>query len=84
MTPAELMEAREALGLKRSQFARLFQTTDRTVRAWENDGDTKWREIPFAVATLVRLALKLPAVRRELGIAILKAPRAKGEQTPAG
>lgn len=68
MTPTEFGEARQALGLKRAELARLFQTTDRTVRAWENDADTKWREIPFAVAMLMRLAVKYPMVRRELGI----------------
>ena len=77
MTPEELKQARAALGLKRSQFARLFRTTDRTVRAWENDGDTKWREIPFAVALLVELAVKSPMVRRELQA------RLKGQQAPA-
>lgn len=80
MSPDEFKQAREALGLKRSQFARLFQTTDRTVRAWENDGDTKWREIPFAVATLVKLAVKFPMVRRELGI---QSARPKGKQAAA-
>jgi DNA-binding transcriptional regulator YiaG len=80
MTSQELTEAREALGLKRIDLARLFETTDRTVRAWENDVDTKWRPIPFAVATLIRLAVKYPTVRRELGI---KAKR-KSKQAAAG
>ena len=75
MTPSEFTEARQALGLKRSELARLFETTDRTVRAWENDADTKWRAIPFAVAMLLRLAVKYPKVRRELGI--------KGQQAKA-
>ena len=82
MTPEEFTAARQALGLKRIELARLFETTDRTVRAWENDvsTDTKWRAIPFAVAMLIKLAVKYPKVRRELGI---KA-RPKGEQAPAG
>lgn len=81
MTPAELTEARQALGLRRIELARLFETTDRTVRAWENDvdTDTKWRPIPFAVAMLIKLAVKYPKVRRELGI-----KARKGEQAPAG
>lgn len=77
MTSEELKQARETLGWKRSQFARLFQTTDRTVRAWENDSDTKWRAIPFAVAMLVELAVKSPMVRRELQA------RLKGQQAEA-
>lgn len=68
MTPEQFTQAREALGLKRIELARLFETTDRTVRAWENDADTKWRAIPFAVAMLIKLAVKSPMVRRELGI----------------
>lgn len=80
MTPAEFIAARETLGLTRADLARLFQTTDRTVRAWENDADTKWREIPFAVATLMTLAVKYPKVRRELGI---KARRKKGLKAAA-
>jgi DNA-binding XRE family transcriptional regulator len=70
MTPEEFTGARQALGLRRSELARLLETTDRTVRAWENDAlsDTKWRAIPFAVAMLMRLAVKYPKVRRELGI----------------
>ena len=80
MTPQELTDAREALGLKRSELARLLETTTRTVLAWEKDTDTKWREIPFAVAMLMKLAVKYPKVRHELGI---KTPRAKGEQAAA-
>jgi DNA-binding transcriptional regulator YiaG len=72
MTPDEFTQAREALGLTRADLARLFQTTDRTVRAWENDADTKWRAIPFAVAMLMTFAVKYPKVRRELGIKALK------------
>lgn len=100
MTPAELTAAREALGLKRIELARLFETTDRTVRAWENGegADTKWRPIPFAVAMLMRLAVKSAMVRRELGIKGKPAgpvwapdpqnpqrlPDDKGGQTPTG
>jgi DNA-binding transcriptional regulator YiaG len=68
MTSSELTQAREALGLTRSELARLLETTDRSVRAWENDADTQWREIPFAVAALLRLAVKYPQVRHDLGI----------------
>lgn len=83
MSPEEITQARKALGLRRIELARLFETTDRTVRAWENDvsTDTKWRPIPFAVAMLLKLAVKYPTVRRELGIKT-KA-RDKGAQAPA-
>jgi DNA-binding transcriptional regulator YiaG len=67
MTPAELTEAREALGLRSIDFARTFQISDRTLRAWEA-GAPRWR-IPFATATLIKLAVKFPQVRRALGIA---------------
>ena len=81
MSPDEFTQAREALGLTRADLARLFQTTDRTVRAWENDADsdTKWRAIPFAVAALMTLAVKYPKVRRELGIKTTR----KGKQAAA-
>lgn len=78
MTPEELTQAREALGLRQIELARLLETTGRTVRAWEN-GTPRWR-IPFAVAALMRLAVKSAMVRRELGIK--SAPRAQGQQTP--
>lgn len=82
MTPAEFTEARQALGLRRSELARLFETTDRTVRAWENDVDTKWRPIPFAVATLIRLAVKYPKIRHELGIKAKQSQQAKARRSP--
>lgn len=72
MTPEELTQARAKLGLTARAFAPIFGVTDRTVRAWEN-GDSNAREIPRAIALLVKLAVKYPAVRRELGIA-KKAP----------
>lgn len=74
MTPAEFTEARQALGLKRSELARVLRTTARSIRGWENDGDTQWREIPFAIAMLMTLAVKSAMVRRALKI------HGKGEQ----
>ena len=84
MTPAELTEARQALGLRRSELARLFETTDRTVRAWENGegADTKWRPIPFAIATLIKLAVKYPKIRHELGIKTRQSQQAKARRSP--
>lgn len=76
MTPAEITEAREALGLRRVDLARLFRVTDRTVRNWENDADMKFREIPFTAAALLRLAVKSAMVRRELGIQTRKSKQA--------
>jgi DNA-binding XRE family transcriptional regulator len=72
LTADEFRQAREALGLKGLDFARIFHVTDRTVRAWESDTPTKWR-IPFATAMLIKLAVKFPQVRRELGIVAKKA-----------
>lgn len=71
MNPDEFRQAREALGLKGLDFARIFHVSDRTVRAWES-GATRWR-IPFATAMLIKLAVKFPQVRRELGIVAKKA-----------
>lgn len=70
MTPEEFRQARAELGLTGVQFARAFDVADRTVRAWEAGmRDGKPAPIPRPIAVLVRLALKMPSVRRELGIA---------------
>jgi transcriptional regulator with XRE-family HTH domain len=76
MTPGELREARNALGLTLVEFARAFDVNDRTVRGWENGtrNGGKLTPIPRPIAVLVRLALKNHTVRRELGIASAKAP----------
>lgn len=63
MTPAELKSARHALGLSAEGFARVVGVeSGRTVRRWEA-GE---RDIPGPVKVLIRIALKLPAARREL------------------
>lgn len=63
MTPAELREARQTLGLSAARFAAAVGVADgRTVRRWEA-GD---REIPGSVAILVRLLLDMPAIRKRL------------------
>lgn len=69
MTPDELKAARAQLGLTQSEFARAFQVSPRAVGGWEQ-GERNGRPhaIPKAVALLVRIALKHPTVRRELGI----------------
>ena len=70
MTPHEFKQARAALGLTGVEFARAFDVADRTVRAWEaGQRDGKPAPIPRPITVLVRLALKMPSVRRELGIA---------------
>lgn len=69
MTPAELKIARKTLGLSQEGFARAMGLTgvhsDRTVRRWE-DAE---RDIPGPVVVLTGLLLRLPAVRKVLGIA---------------
>jgi DNA-binding transcriptional regulator YiaG len=67
MTPEELRQAREALGLTAVQFAAAFDVNERTLRSWEKG--EKRGPVPRTVAVLVRLALKHAFVRRELGIA---------------
>ena len=75
MTPGELKEARNTLGLTLVEFARAFDVNDRTVRGWENGARNggKPTPVPRPIAVLVRLALKNASVRRELGIASTKA-----------
>jgi DNA-binding transcriptional regulator YiaG len=69
MTPSELKAARESFGLTQPEFARVFQVSIRAVGGWEQ-GERNGRPhtIPKPVALLVRLALKHPTIRRELGI----------------
>ena len=37
MTPSQFKQARQSLGLSQSELAAILNTTDRTVRKWEND-----------------------------------------------
>jgi transcriptional regulator with XRE-family HTH domain len=69
MTPDELKLARETLGLTQLEFAQAFQISKRSIGGYEQ-GERNGHDhsIPKPIALLVRLALKYPAVRRELGI----------------
>ena len=67
MTPEELRQAREALGLTAVAFAKVFGVNERTLRSWEK-GEERSGPIRPPIAVLVRLALKSASVRRELGI----------------
>lgn len=69
MTPAELRQARRALGITGLELGIALNVSDRTVRAWESGRrDGKSCPIPRSMAVLVRLALVSASVRRELGI----------------
>jgi DNA-binding transcriptional regulator YiaG len=59
MTAAELVAAREALGLSRDQLGATFNVTLRAIQAWE----LGTRRVPPGVAVAVRLLLQqqLPA-----------------------
>jgi DNA-binding transcriptional regulator YiaG len=67
MTPDELRQAREGLGLTAVAFAKVFGVNERTLRSWEK-GEARSGPIRPSVAVLARLALKHAHVRRELGI----------------
>lgn len=69
MTPEELRQAREALGLTQQQLTDLLKASLRSVKGWEA-GELARRAngVPHPVALLLRLAVKYPQVRRELGI----------------
>lgn len=63
MTPAELKQARHALGLSAEGMARMVRVASgRTVRRWE-DGS---QDIPGPVQVLIEAAMSSPAVRRYL------------------
>lgn len=58
MTPAELKEARQSLGLSQSELAALCHVqSDRTIRKWES-GE---RDIPGPIIVLVALFQAHPA-----------------------
>jgi DNA-binding XRE family transcriptional regulator len=68
MTPDELKTARRELGLTGEQLARRLGFAPRSARAWEAGArGGAPSPIPLAVEIIVKLALKFPAVRRELG-----------------
>lgn len=84
MTPEELAQARAALGLTGDMLGALTGHSGRMVRIWERGENAKQSApIPRAVEIIVTLALKFPAVRRELGIHGRKKTRAKGQQAKA-
>jgi transcriptional regulator with XRE-family HTH domain len=70
MTPDEMAIARKTLGLTQAEFAAAFHVSPRAVGGWEQGGRNNGYPgaVPRPLALLVRLALKYPAVRRELGI----------------
>jgi DNA-binding transcriptional regulator YiaG len=69
MTPEQFKAARLVLGLTQTEFAKAFQVSPRAVGGWEQ-GERNGRKhaIPPVVALLVRVAIKHPTIRRELGI----------------
>jgi len=69
MNPDEIREARAKLGLTQAEFAEAFKVDVRTVGGFEQ-GRRNGRpmSMPASLAILVRLALRHPMVRRELGI----------------
>ena len=69
MTPEELKAARAALGVTQEEFAKAFKVDYRAVGAWEQGvRNGRASKVPPAIAQIVRLALRHPVVRRELGI----------------
>lgn len=54
MTPTEIREARQSLGLTQKQFGELLHATDRTVRMWES-GD---RNMTLATEELLKIKIK--------------------------
>ena len=69
MTPDEIKAARAKLGLTQTEFAEAFKVDVRTVGGFEQ-GERNGRpsKMPPSLALLVRLALRHPMIRRELGI----------------
>jgi DNA-binding transcriptional regulator YiaG len=69
VTPEQLKSAREKLGLTQPEFAKAFDVSLRAVGGWEQGvRNGRAHTIPAPVALLVKMALRHPNVRRELGI----------------
>lgn len=69
MNPDEIKAARAKLGLTQAEFAKAFAIDLRAIGGFEQ-GQRNGRpsKMPPPLALLVRLALRHPVVRRELGI----------------
>jgi DNA-binding transcriptional regulator YiaG len=69
MTPDEIRAARAQLGMTQAEFATAFKVDLRSIGGWEQ-GSRNGRPstMPPSLALLVRLALRHPMIRRELGI----------------
>jgi DNA-binding transcriptional regulator YiaG len=69
MTGAEFQAAREQLGLTQDQFSKIFHVSLRTVGGWEQgERNGTPQVVPLFVSLLMKVALKYPGIRRELGI----------------
>jgi DNA-binding transcriptional regulator YiaG len=69
MTPEELRQARDKLGLTQTEFAKAFQVSPRAVGGWEQGmRNGRPHAIPPPLALLVKFALRHAVIRRELGI----------------
>lgn len=75
MTPLELREVRESLGLGTPRFGRLLGTEGRTIQRYEA-GD---RAIPGPVAVLAAALRDSRAVRRYFGVSLPDDPAPKSE-----
>lgn len=76
MTPDELKNARQSLGLSAEGFAKWVEATDGSqVRKWERGATA----IPGPVRVLVKAALESRSVRRHFGLSLLDDSTSKSE-----
>jgi DNA-binding transcriptional regulator YiaG len=69
MTATELRQIRAELGVTGAELAHALGVNDRTIRLWESGLDRRGaKKVPHVVAFVLRLAVRNPTVRRELGL----------------
>jgi DNA-binding XRE family transcriptional regulator len=66
MTAQELKEARQKLGLSLKDAARIFETPERTWRAWETEAGQNARRVPGCIGVGLSFYADLPKGKKPL------------------
>lgn len=64
MTAQQLKETRQSLGLSRKEAARIFNTPERTWRAWETEIGQNARRVPGIVVAALSFYILLPKSKK--------------------
>ena len=66
MTPKQLKEARQKLGLSIKDASRIFKTPERTWRAWETEAGQNARRVPGLLVASLSFYENLPKGKKPL------------------